>query len=131
MAISFTVFDVFPATAAELYTAWMDSEEHTDMTGGEADIGPEEGDTFEAWDGYISGVTVMLDPNRRIVQQWRTTEFDDDAPDSELEITFEVEGENLTRVTLRHTNLPADGMKYKQGWVDNYFEPMKAYFGED
>jgi len=24
--------------------------------------------------------------------------------------------------------LPEDGMRYKQGWVDYYFEPMKAYF---
>lgn len=129
--VSFTVSEVFPVTAVELYMAWMDSGTHTDMTGGEADIGPEEGDTFEAWDGYISGVTFELDPHRRIVQQWRTAEFDDDAPDSLLEVIFEDEGENLTRVTLRHSNLPDDGMKYKQGWVEHYFEPMKAYFGEE
>jgi hypothetical protein len=36
--------------------------------------------------------------------------------------------ETGTRLTLKHTNLPDHGMQYKDGWVEHYFEPMKAYF---
>jgi hypothetical protein len=31
-------------------------------------------------------------------------------------------------ITLRHTNLPAHGMQYKQGWLESYFEPMAEFF---
>jgi hypothetical protein len=40
---------------------------------------------------------------------------------------FDADG-NGAHVTIRHKRLPEDGMKYKQGWVDYYFEPMKEYF---
>jgi activator of HSP90 ATPase len=58
-----------------------------------------------------------------IRQSWRTQQF----ADSELEITLEPEGTG-TRLILKHTNLTGDGTHYKTGWVEHYFEPMKAYF---
>lgn len=36
MAIDFIVSDVIPASPDEIYAAWLDSETHTDMTGGAA-----------------------------------------------------------------------------------------------
>jgi hypothetical protein len=69
-----------------------------------------------------------LEPPRRILQQWRTSEFDDSDKDSILEILFESEGDG-TRVTIRHSDLPGHGMQYRQGWIDSYFVPMMAYFG--
>jgi activator of HSP90 ATPase len=85
------------------------------------------GGEFEAWDGYIRGSNLELDDAKRIVQSWRTLEFNDDEPDSRLEILLEPVG-NQTKLTLRHTGLPPNGGQYEQGWVENYFEPMKEYF---
>jgi uncharacterized protein YndB with AHSA1/START domain len=127
MAIEFEVSAVIAASPDAIYAAWLDSAAHTAMTGGAARVSAEPEATFEAWDGYIQGRNLELVPGRRIVQAWRTTEFDASDPDSRLEVAFELEAGG-TRITIRHSNLPAHGLQYQQGWVDAYFEPMKRYF---
>lgn len=127
MTLEFEVFDFFDATPQQVYEAWLNSDAHAAMTGGSADISNHVGGEFEAWDGYIQGKNLELDYGTRIVQSWRTVEFNDYEQDSQIEVLFEKVGEQ-TRVTIRHTNLPQHGEQYKQGWIDNYFEPMKAYF---
>ena len=129
MKIEFNVSDLIPATPKEVYAAWLDSEKHTNMTGGKADVTDVIGATFLAWDGYIEGINLELDPGKRILQHWRTSEFEDADEDSLLEVLFKVESGH-TRITIRHSNLPEHGMQYKQGWVDSYFTPMQVYFQE-
>lgn len=129
MAIEFVVSAVFPATPQEVYTAWLSSKGHSDMTGSPASISAKVGGEFDAWDGYIHGKNLELVPGKRIVQSWRTSEFSKDEPDSRIEITLEPVG-NQTKLTLRHTGLPPHGTQYEQGWVESYFEPMKEYFTE-
>ena len=129
MGMQFEVSAVIPATPEAVYNAWLNSEEHTQMTGGSAQVSAVVGETFEAWDGYIQGKNLELDPPKRVLQSWRTSEFEDSEEDSLLEILFTPEGKE-TRVTIRHSNLPKHGMQYKQGWVDSYFTPMKDYFGD-
>ena len=86
------------------------------------------GGEYSAWEGYISGKTLELTPDLRIVQTWRTSEFPDDAPDSRIELYLE-EVTQGTKLTLTHSNLPADQVEsYRQGWEDFYFKPMKTYF---
>lgn len=117
-----------PVKRKVLFAAWLDSRQHTAFTGGKARIDPHVGGKFSAWDGYITGTTLDLDSPRRIVQTWRTTDFPDGSEDSRLEITFE-ETDRGTRITLRHTHLPAgEGEQYKKGWSEFYFTPMKEYF---
>ena len=129
MSIEFEVSAVIPAIPERVYAAWFSSKEHSRMTGGLAKVSDVVGEPFEAWDGYIQGKNLELEPHRRILQLWRTSEFDDSEKDSLLEIVFESVGEG-TRVTIRHSNLPENGMQYRQGWIDAYFVPMVAYFGE-
>jgi activator of HSP90 ATPase len=128
MAIEFVVSTMIPATPQNVYTTWMSSKGHSSMTGSPAFISAEVGGEFDAWDGYIHGKNLELEPGRRIVQSWRTTEFSINEPDSRIEITLELVG-TQTRLTLRHTGLPPHGEQYKQGWVEAYFEPMQEYFG--
>jgi activator of HSP90 ATPase len=69
-----------------------------------------------------------MEPHRRIVQTWRTSEFPEDSTDSRVELLLEevVDG---TKITLIHTEIPdGQGDGYKQGWEDFYFTPMRAYF---
>jgi uncharacterized protein YndB with AHSA1/START domain len=120
---------VIPATPERVYAAWLNSKEHGKMTGSSAHVSAKVGEEFEAWDGYIQGKNLELQPPRRVLQSWRTTEFNDSEEDSLLEVLFEPEGEG-TKVTIRHSNLPEHGMQYQQGWIDSYFVPMKAYFGK-
>jgi activator of HSP90 ATPase len=128
MKNGFTMSAVIPATVSEIYTAWMNSEGHSAMTGSPANVDGNVGGEFTAWDGYIFGSTLELEPHQRIVQAWRTSEFPDDAPDSHVEILFEEVAEG-TKVTLTHSDMPEDQVhSYRQGWEDFYFKPMKEYF---
>jgi activator of HSP90 ATPase len=130
MADLFTISTVLAASAQRVYQAWLSSAEHSAMTGGAAQIDPNVGGKFSAWDGYITGKTFELEPYRRIVQSWRTVEFPADAPDSRLEILLEEDAEG-TRLTLKHSDIPAgQGSSYESGWASNYFDPMKDYFSD-
>jgi activator of HSP90 ATPase len=129
MADSFEISKFFPGTpAAELFNAWLESEAHSAFTGSPARVDPGEGAEFSAWDGYISGRTLAVEPHSRILQSWRTTEFPEGSPDSQLEILFEDMGDGA-QLTLIHTDIPdGQGENYRQGWQEYYFIPMQEYF---
>ena len=130
MSYDFTLTATIPATPQEIYDAWLDAEAHAAMTGGAVTRASAEiGGAFDAWNGYIDGTNVALEPGRRIVQAWRTTRFADDDPDSRIEVILEpVEGGTL--LTLNHTNVPDGHDGYRDGgWENNCFKPMRAYFG--
>jgi activator of HSP90 ATPase len=112
----------------QLFQAWLDSAAHTAFTGSPAEIDPAVGGAFTAWDGYISGVTLELDPPGRIVQSWHAADFPEGAPASRLEVRIEPT-DSGSRLTLLHTGIPAGmGNSYREGWQDSYFTPMMGYF---
>ena len=124
---SFTLWEIFPASPREMYDAWLSSA-HGKMVGSTATVDPRVGGAFTAWDGYIRGTTLELEPYRRIVQAWRTTEFSAASPDSRLELLLE-QVEGGTRLTIRHTEIPeGKSASLEQGWIDHYYRPMKEYF---
>lgn len=128
MKNGFKLSAVIPTTPTEIYKAWLSTKGHTLMTGSPARVSGKVGGRFTAWDGYIVGRTLDLEPDRRIVQAWRTSEFPDDAPDSHLEVLLE-KAKGGTKVTLTHTDIPpGQADSYKEGWKDFYFKPMKEYF---
>ncbi|HMD80874.1 MAG TPA: SRPBCC family protein [Anaerolineales bacterium] len=130
MKNGFTISEVIPAKASEIYAAWLNSEGHAAMTGSPAQVDGNTGGKFTVWDGYIFGRTLELARNQRIVQAWRTSEFPEDAPDSRVEILFE-EISGGTKVTLTHSDMPENQVEsYRQGWDDFYFKPMKSYFSK-
>jgi uncharacterized protein YndB with AHSA1/START domain len=119
-----------PVAPRALYDAWLDPEQHGAFTGGAASCEAKVGGRFTAWDGYIEGQNLELVPAVRIVQAWRTADFDDDAPDSRLEVRFASAPRAGTELTLVHTALPEGGaQKYGEGWEEHYLAPMRAYFG--
>jgi activator of HSP90 ATPase len=119
---------LIPTDAATLYRAWLSSKDHSAMTGGRASIKAEEGSSYTAWDGYISGEIMGLEPYSRMLMSWRTDEFPDDAEDSLIEILLRDSTQGC-QFTLRHTNIPpGDGQKYFDGWQDYYIKPMTEYF---
>lgn len=117
-------FNVKPSV---IYDAWLNSTQHSKMTGGLAKCSNEIGGNFTAWDGYIKGKNIDLKSNKEIIQRWRTSEFDKNDEDSKLIIRFK-EIENGTELTLIHNNIPEGQTQYKKGWIDHYFKPMENYF---
>ena len=127
MKKGFTISDIIPATASQIYEAWLSSDGHTAMTGSTAKVDGKIGGKFSAWDGYITGTTLDLTPNQRIVQAWRTSEFPEEALDSHLEVLLE-EVDGGTKVTFTHSDMPTgQSDSYRQGWEDFYFKPMKIH----
>jgi activator of HSP90 ATPase len=128
VSYDFEVSDVVAAPPDVVYGAWISSEGHSAMTGSSAHVDPREGGDFDAWDGYIHGTTLTLEPFKRVVQTWRSANFTDEHADSAIEVLFEEEGTG-TRVRVRHSNVPEDQLGYEDGgWQQSYFDPMKAYF---
>ena len=122
--------EVVPASPTAVYNAWMDGGEHSKFTGQIAKIEREIGGDFTAGDDYITGKTLELETDRRIVQSWRSTDVPDGAGDSLLEIMLEKTGRG-TELTLIHSEIPdGQGSYYEQGWKDYYFKPMIEYFNK-
>ena len=128
MSISIELKETFPVKPSVIYDAWLNSEEHGKMTGGTTNCSDLLGGEFSVWDGYITGKNTSLEQDKKIVQQWRSTEFKDDDEDSELIVDLK-ETEDGCELTLTHNNIPEGQPDYKQGWIEHYFNPMKVHFG--
>jgi uncharacterized protein YndB with AHSA1/START domain len=131
VSYSFKLVSKIPASPEAVYDAWLDSAAHSAMTGAEATASDQVGADFTAWDGYIRGRNVELVKGRRIVQSWRTSKFSDADPDSIVTVTL-APAKGGVRLTLEHSNVPDGHKSYEGGgWEDNYFAPMKEYFGKE
>jgi activator of HSP90 ATPase len=127
MEDTFEISAVFNASPDDVYRAWLTSDSHSKMTGGEATCSDQIGGDFTAWDGYISGKNIKLEPGKKIVQAWRTSEFDEADADSIIDIEFR-KVENGTQLMMIHSNIPDGHTGYKLGWQDHYFTPMQEFF---
>jgi activator of HSP90 ATPase len=121
---------VLAASPKAIYDAWLDGDAHAAMTGGGATGEPRVGTAFTAWDDYITGTHLELQPARRIVQAWRSTQFPASAGNSRVIVVLDAEGAG-TRITIVHTDIPTgQGASYESGWEKHYFGPMRAYFAK-
>jgi activator of HSP90 ATPase len=116
----------FKTTPHNVYEALMDSKKHAAFSGGVAKISRAVGGEISAYAGYISGKNIELIPDNKIVQDWRAVDW----PEGHFSrVTFEFtpvpEG---TRLDFTHTGIPeGEEASFEQGWIDNYWEPMKAF----
>jgi activator of HSP90 ATPase len=126
---SIRVSAVFPTTPQDLYAAWLDSERHGAFTGLTATVESHIGGRHTAWDGYIEGEILELEPDRRILQSWRSLDFPADAPNSRLEVLLHSTSDGGVEMTLVHSEIPeGQGSDYEEGWFEYYFKPMQRYF---
>lgn len=128
MSESITVATFLPVPPEKLYQDWLDSDQHTRFTGLKALIDPQEGGYYSSLDGYIFGKFTKLEPNRRILETWRSLDFQPDDLDSKVEIVFgKVPGG--TFLTILHSEIPDErGEDIEIGWEDHYFDPMTGFY---
>jgi uncharacterized protein YndB with AHSA1/START domain len=86
------------------------------------EISREVGGAFSQFGGYISGRHVELVPNERIVQAWRTGNWN---PGVYSIVKFELtEQGSGTKLVLDHRGFPdGDAQHLADGWKVNYWEP--------
>lgn len=119
---------LIPAEPDKVYEAFIDAKKHSAFTGSKATCDPTVGGEFTAWDGYISGRNLELEQGKKIVQEWKTTEWPEGYPPSRLELTFKKTKQG-TEITMIHSDVPAEqAADIKQGWIDFYWQPLKKYF---
>jgi uncharacterized protein YndB with AHSA1/START domain len=121
------------ASPAKVYRALTDPTEHSRFTGTICTGAALVGRTYVAGSGYIQGKYLELVPDRRIVSEWRTTEWPHNAPGSkvEIELTEAQQGDTAgTELVLTHTLVPiSQAEDYRQGWIDSYWHPLRRHFG--
>ena len=118
---------ILPGAVATVYQLLTDPELHAEFTGAPAHGKARIGGTFSAYDGYITATYRELEKDKRIVQDWSTSEWPGGAPPSRLEITLSPDAKG-TCLTLVQTGVPADDVKrYRDGWKEFYWEPLKNY----
>ena len=130
---------VFAASRARVYAALTDAKQFDAvMHLGEAmklgalgnipaAIDPVAGGVFAIFGGFITGRTIELVPDTRLVQAWREKTWPagvfslvsfalSDAPGGGTKLAFD------------HTGFPAGaGHHLSVGWYENYWEPMRKY----
>ncbi|HLG34520.1 MAG TPA: SRPBCC domain-containing protein [Bacteroidia bacterium] len=119
------------ARAHALYSMFLNSSQHTKMTGNNpAKISAKEGALFSAHGGYCWGKNIQLVKDKLIVQSWRAGDWKKSDMDSTFILSFE-QKKNDAVLTMIHANVPDNqAAMLKNGWVDFYWKPWKKYLEE-
>jgi activator of HSP90 ATPase len=117
-----------PAEAEEVYDAFMDPAKHAEFTGDKASGSSVVGKEFHAYSGYILAKNLELEPGRKIVQEWTTSEWPEGASPSILTITFK-KSKGGTKLTMVHSLVPEEQSDdYEAGWKEHYWSKLESYF---
>ena len=113
----------------DVFDALLDPVKHSDFTGSPATTSRRTGARFTAWDSYISGKNIRFVKDKKIVQEWKTTEWPKGYPPSKLESTLTAKN-SRTELRMVHSKVPAEQVEdYRRGWYDSYWNPLKKYLG--
>ena len=117
----------FRGSPARLFDMYLDSKKHTAATGGNAKLSKKEGGKFFAWNCYIVGKNLTINPNKLIVQTWRGSNWKKSDLDSILILKF-TKVKSGGQVHMVHANVPDKYYKdIKKGWNTHYWNPWKKY----
>lgn len=119
-----TIF--FKSPPFEVYEALMDSAKHSKFTGAKAEISRKEAEVFTAYDRYIEGVNIDLVPGKRIVQEWRGSDW----PEGHYStVTFDLKDIGWgTKLVFTQTEVPDEHAEaISQGWKEHYWDKLKPF----
>ncbi len=122
---------IIPASPKEVYEAFVDPVKHSEFTDAKATGKPKVGGKFSTWDGYSFGKFLELEPGKRVVQEWSTTDWAEGYEPSRLELTFK-EVKDGTELTMVQCNVPEEMVdELTDGWIEYYWNPLKEYFSKE
>jgi activator of HSP90 ATPase len=108
----------------DVYEALMDSKKHAKFSGSPAKISRMEGGKFTAYGDYIEGVNLELKKDRKIVQQWRGSDWEKGVYSK---VTYTLNpAKGGTKLVFYQSGVPERYIQaIKKGWIDFYWTPMK------
>jgi uncharacterized protein YndB with AHSA1/START domain len=117
----------FNASPAEVYKAFMDSRQHAAFTGMKAKIVAKEGGKFAVCGPNNFGVSLVLEPGRRIVQAWAHR----DLPEGHytiIDLQLKKKGKKTVLEFYQYAT-PASAYGWlDKGWYVAYWNKMNVYF---
>lgn len=119
----------FEVSPEAFYRAIMSVEEHSTFTNSTVNILDETDSEFDAYNNYILGKNVLLEPGKLIVQEWRAVE--DNWPDYHYStVQFKLKPlDGGTHLTFVHKGIPEEYFEsISTGWDEYYWQPLKKYF---
>ena len=119
----------FNASSQRIYEALTNADQFGELTGAPAEINSESGGKFSCFGGMITGQTLEVIPDCRLVQAWRVGNWESGVYSI---VKFELEeiNDKETKLIFDHTGFPeADRDHLDQGWHDRYWAPLKKYLG--
>jgi uncharacterized protein YndB with AHSA1/START domain len=120
-----------PASPEAVYEALTNARLHAAFTGAAATGRTRVGYRFTAWDGYIDGTHLALQPGRLIVQEWSTSKWPKAYPPSRLEFRLR-RTKAGTELTMIHSGVPASqGRNLRSGWAEYYWRPLRTWFANE
>lgn len=117
----------FKCSAQRVFEALISSEQFAELTDAPAEITAKRGGKFSCFDGMITGLTIEVVPNKRLVQAWRVGNWDEGIYSI---VRFELAelSETEARLIFDHAGFPVQHKAHLEpGWYNKYWEPMKRY----
>lgn len=105
----------------------MDSAKHACFTGEAASIDPKPGGSFACYGTYITGITLELEPNKLIVQAWRSRNW---AKGFYSIVTFSLKAKAAHKTELKFSQFGVPARDYaakNTGWRTHYWHPLKLF----
>lgn len=79
----------------------------------------------------VKRVLEWIEQGKRVIQELKLTDFPEDSPLSQLELTS-CDVPKGTEIKMLHSNVSKDQEdETADGWTEFYWEPLKKYFKKD
>lgn len=130
MAVNLKQTVTFNADPKTVYDYLTNSRKHAQFTGEPAKVTKKAGDKFTAYDGYIEGMNIELQPNKKIVQAWRGKNWPKGIY-SIVTYSFKREKGGKTKLSFEQCGVPTNHAKrIRDGWSEHYWTPLKEELRE-
>lgn len=119
-----------PASPKTLFNIYLDSKKHGAAIDDKVTVSRKVGSRFTAFEGMLRGKTLMIVPDRMIVQSWRAKSWRKGDPDSILILLFSKAGGG-GRIELIQANVPDHAYaNITKGWPEHYWKPWEQYLSK-
>lgn len=121
----FKQYFIIPANPEEVYLALTMEQAIRLWTGDEVSMSNTQNSEFSLWDGSITGKNLILEKDKKLVQQWY---FGDQMEPSIVTIKLHPHKKG-TSLELLHTNIPdTDYQDIVEGWQQVYMASLIDFF---